>query len=96
MGFFRFRKVLSLGRFLKLNLSKTGVSASVGRPGATLNVRKDRVDGTLGVPGTGLSYRERLANRGCASLVVVGLGLLTGAGAWWLVAAGAATQPSRL
>ena len=52
MGFFRFRKVLSLGRFLKLNLSKTGVSASVGRPGATLNVRKDRVDGTVGVPGT--------------------------------------------
>ena len=87
MGFFRFRKVLSLGRFLKLNLSKTGVSASVGRPGATLNVRKDRVDGTGGVPGTGLSYRERLANRGCASLVVVGLGLLTVTGAWWLVAA---------
>lgn len=87
MGFFRFRKVVSLGRFLKINLSKTGVSASVGRPGATLNVRKDRVDGTVGVPGTGLSYRERLANRGCASLVVVGLGLLTGAGAWWLVAA---------
>jgi hypothetical protein len=50
-------------------------------------VRKDRVDGTVGVPGTGLSYRERLANRGCASLVVVGLGLLTGAGAWWLAAA---------
>ncbi len=87
MGAFRFRKVLSLGRFLKLNLSKTGLSASVGRPGATLNVRKDRVDGTVGVPGTGLSYRERLANRGCTSLIVGGLGLLAGAGAWWLAAA---------
>ena len=81
MGFFRFRKVLSLGRFLKLNLSKTGVSASVGRPGATLNVRKDRVDGTVGVPGTGLSYRQRLANRGCASVFALGATL---AGATWL------------
>ena len=70
-----------------MNLSKTGVSASIGRPGATLNVRKDRVDGTVGLPGTGLSYRERLANRGCASLLVVGLGLLAGVGAWWLAAA---------
>jgi hypothetical protein len=87
MGSFRFRKVISLGRFLKLNLSKTGLSASVGRPGATLNVRKDRVDGTVGVPGTGLSYRERLANRGCAALMVGGLGLLATAGAWWFAAA---------
>jgi Protein of unknown function (DUF4236) len=70
MGSFRFRKVVSLGRYLKLNLSKTGASVSVGRPGATLNVRKDRVDGTVGLPGTGLSYRERLSNRGCATLFV--------------------------
>ena len=87
MGSFRFRKVVALGRFLKLNVSKTGVSASVGRPGAMLNVRKDRVDGTVGVPGTGLSYRERLANRGCAALLMGGLGLLAGAGAWWFAAA---------
>jgi hypothetical protein len=85
MGSFRFRKVIALGRFLKVNVSKTGLSASVGRPGATLNVRKDRLDATVGVPGTGLSYRERLANRGCASVVVAALGLL--AGAWWLAAA---------
>jgi len=87
MGSFRFRKVVALGRFLKITVSKTGISASVGRPGATLNVRKDRVDGTVGVPGTGLSYRERLANRGCAALLMGGLGLLAGAGAWWFVAA---------
>jgi hypothetical protein len=87
MGSFRFRKVVSLGRFLKLNLSKTGASVSVGRPGATLNVRKDRVDGTVGVPGTGLSYRERLSKRGCAALFVGAIGLAFGAGAWWLAAA---------
>lgn len=71
MGSFRFRRTISLGRFLRLNVSKTGTSVSVGRPGATINVRKDRVDGTVGVPGTGLSYRERLSNRGCASVLVV-------------------------
>ena len=70
MGFFRFRKVIPLGRFLRINVSKTGTSLSVGRPGATVNVRKDRVDGTVGLPGSGLSYKERLSNRGCASLLV--------------------------
>jgi len=71
MGFFRFRRTISFGRFLRLNVSKTGTSVSVGRPGATVNVRGDKVDATVGVPGTGLSYRERLANRGCASVLVV-------------------------
>jgi hypothetical protein len=73
MGFFRFRKVIPLGRFFRINVSKTGTSLSVGRPGATVNVRKDRVDGTVGVPGSGLSYKERLSNRGCASVVVFAL-----------------------
>lgn len=84
MGSFRFRKIISLGKFLRLNISKGGVSASVGRPGATINIRKDRVDGTVGVPGTGLSYRERLAKRGCASLFVGATLLL--AGTWWCLA----------
>jgi hypothetical protein len=70
MGFFRFRKIIPLGRFLRINVSKTGTSLSVGRPGATVNVRKDRVDGTVGIPGSGLSYKERLSNRGCASVLV--------------------------
>jgi hypothetical protein len=70
MGFFRFRKVIPLGKLFRINVSKTGTSLSVGRPGATVNVRKDRVDGTVGIPGSGLSYKERLSNRGCASLLV--------------------------
>ena len=73
MGFFRFRKIIPLGRFLRINISKTGTSLSVGRPGATVNVRKDRVDGTVGIPGSGLSYKERLSNRGCASVLVFAL-----------------------
>lgn len=85
MGFFRFRKTIPLGKFFRINVSKTGASLSAGRPGATINVRKDRVDGTVGIPGSGLSYKERLSNRGCASLFVVALTLATllgGALAW--------------
>ena len=84
MGFFRFRKTIPLGRFFRINLSKTGASLSAGRPGATINVRKDRVDGTVGIPGSGLSYKERLSNRGCASVFVLALALAT------LLAAGVA------
>jgi hypothetical protein len=77
MGFFRFRKTIPLGKFFRINVSKTGTSLSAGRPGATINVRKDRVDGTVGLPGSGLSYKERLANRGCASAFVFLLTLAT-------------------
>ncbi|MEI6794702.1 MAG: DUF4236 domain-containing protein [Verrucomicrobiota bacterium] len=85
MGFFRFRKTISLGKFFRINVSKTGTSLSAGRPGATINVRKDRVDGTVGIPGSGLSYKERLSNRGCASVllfVFVLATLLGGAVVW--------------
>jgi len=81
MGYFRFRKVVSLGKFFKINISKTGVSASVGRPGATVNIKKDRVDGTVGLPGSGLSYKENLSKRGCASLFLI-LGLLAVGTSW--------------
>ncbi len=85
MGFFRFRKTIPLGKFFRINISKTGTSLSAGRPGATINVRKDRVDGTVGIPGSGLSYKERLSNRGCASVFVFVFALATllaGAVAW--------------
>jgi hypothetical protein len=85
MGFFRFRKVIPLGKLFRINVSKTGTSFSVGRPGATVNVRKDRVDGTVGIPGSGLSYKERLSNRGCASVLVFAFVLaasLAGVVAW--------------
>ncbi len=84
MGFFRFRKTIPLGKFFRINVSKTGASLSAGRPGATINVRKDRVDGTVGIPGSGLSYKERLSNRGCASLFILTLLLASAfaAAAW--------------
>lgn len=55
MGF-RFRKSIKLFPGVRLNLSKTGVSTSIGRPGAMVNIRGRRVRGSVGLPGTGLSY----------------------------------------
>jgi hypothetical protein len=66
MGFFRFRRRAGfLGGLFHLNFSKTGISASVGMPGATLNIpvlssRKRNPAVTVGLPGTGLSYRQEL------------------------------------
>ncbi len=57
MGYFRFRKTFSLLPGVRVNLSKTGLSTSVGGNGATLNVGHGKRNVTLGVPGTGLSYR---------------------------------------
>ena len=59
MGF-RFRKSFRIAPGVRINLSKTGVSTSIGGKGATVNVSKRGVRGTVGIPGSGLSYSERL------------------------------------
>lgn len=56
MGF-RFQKRISILPGVRINLSKSGVSGSVGGHGATLNVGGKNETVTLGIPGTGLSYR---------------------------------------
>ena len=67
MGF-RFQRSLRLAPGLRLNLSKSGVSASLGRPGATVNIGRRGVQGSAGLPGTGLSYRQRVAGRSGVSV----------------------------
>ena len=61
---------------VKVNLSKTGVSTSVGGKGATLNVGHGKRMVTLGIPGTGLSYRTEASTQliiaGVAVVIVVG------------------------
>lgn len=57
MGYFRFRKTFTILPGVRINLSKTGVSSSLGGNGATLNVGKQGPVVTFGIPGTGLSYR---------------------------------------
>ncbi|NOU04708.1 MAG: DUF4236 domain-containing protein [Hyphomicrobiaceae bacterium] len=57
MGF-RFRKQFSIFPGVKINLSKSGVSTSLGGHGATVNVgTSGKRTMTLGIPGTGLSYQ---------------------------------------
>lgn len=62
MGF-RFRKSLTIIPGVRINLSKTGGSLSVGRRGATVNAGKRGVYTTIGYPGTGMSYRQRVGRR---------------------------------
>ena len=55
MGF-RFRRSIRVLPGVRLNISKSGVSASLGGRGATVNVGKRGTKATVGLPGTGLSY----------------------------------------
>jgi tetratricopeptide (TPR) repeat protein len=55
---FRARKSIQIMPGVKLNLSKSGVSTSIGRRGATVNIGHGRVKSTVGIPGTGLSYSK--------------------------------------
>lgn len=65
MGF-RYRKRIKIAPGLRLNLSKTGTSWSVGRRGATVNFGRGRRRTTVGLPGTGLSWSksERIGTSG--------------------------------
>lgn len=59
MGF-RFQKRITLLPGVRMNLSKSGASLSVGPRGASVTMGKRGVYGNVGIPGSGLSYRERL------------------------------------
>jgi hypothetical protein len=49
---------------LRVNLSKSGASLSIGKPGMTVNVEYRRgTRATVGIPGSGVSYQTRLGKR---------------------------------
>ena len=57
----RFRKIFSIIPGVRLNVSKSGVSTSLGGHGATVNVgTSGKRTVTVGIPGTGLSYNPPL------------------------------------
>ena len=61
----RFKKQIKLGKLLKLNVSKSGVSLSAGKSGASVNVSKTGVyvnanPSIVGVKKTGVSFRQKL------------------------------------
>ncbi len=62
MGF-RFRKSVKIMSGVRLNLSKSGVSTSIGAKGATVNVSKRGAKATVGLPGTGLSYQTKTVKK---------------------------------
>ena len=83
MGF-RFRKIISVIPGVKVNLSKTGVSTSLGGHGATVNVGSSgKKTLTLGIPGTGLSYQVPLT---WGSLAVLLIGAVVVVGIAYLLA----------
>ena len=58
MGF-RFRRSFRVAPGLRINLSKSGVSESIGRRGAWFTIGPRGTRSTVGLPGTGLSYTEQ-------------------------------------
>ncbi len=74
--YFRFRKTFTIFPGVRINLSKTGVSGSVGGNGATLNVGKQGEQVTLGIPGTGLSYRTPLST--ALFVALIGIAVIVG------------------
>ena len=69
----RFRKIFSVLPGVRLNVSKSGVSTSLGGHGATVNVgTSGKRTVTVGIPGTGLSYNTPL-NALTALLVVAAI-----------------------
>ena len=73
MGYFRFRKTFSILPGVRINLSKTGASTSLGGHGATVNIGKNGPNVTLGAPGTGLSYRTPLSTALFIGLVLAAI-----------------------
>ncbi|WP_238533065.1 DUF4236 domain-containing protein, partial [Vibrio anguillarum] len=73
MGF-KFRKRIKIAPGLHVNLSKSGVSTSIGKPGATVNIGKKGVKATVGIPGSGLSYSQNLTSSGSPKEVLSNTG----------------------
>jgi hypothetical protein len=78
MGF-RFQKRISILTGVRINLSKSGASASLGPRGADVNIGPHGVTTNAGIPGTGLSYRQK-AGGGKTWLAV--LTVIGGLGVW--------------
>jgi Protein of unknown function (DUF4236) len=55
----RFRRRITIGPGFRLNLSKSGLSTSVGRRGLWFTFGHGKTRETVGLPGTGLSYTQQ-------------------------------------
>ena len=66
----RFQKRIKILPGVSINLSKSGVSASVGPKGAKVTIGHGKERTTVGLPGTGISHTE-VRNSGSLSIVLV-------------------------
>jgi hypothetical protein len=57
----RFRQSFKIIPGLRLNLSRTGLSASIGGAPLTVNLGQGGLYGNVSIPGTGISFRRRLS-----------------------------------
>ena len=57
-----FRKRISLGTGVKLNISKNGVSTTIGTKGGSVNIGKNGVYANASIPGTGLYSRQKISS----------------------------------
>jgi hypothetical protein len=74
----RFQKRLQVLPGVRINLSKSGASASMGPRGTDVNIGPHGITTNAGIPGTGLSYRAR-AGKTRSGLIGV-LALVAGLG----------------
>lgn len=56
----RFRKRVKIMPGVNLNISKSGISTTIGTKGASINIGKNGVYGNAGIPGTGIYAREKI------------------------------------
>ncbi len=57
----RFRKSFKIAPGVRINVSKSGLSTTLGGRGASVNIGKRGTRATVGIPGTGISFSQRVA-----------------------------------
>jgi hypothetical protein len=78
----RFQKRLQVLPGVRINLSKSGASASVGPRGADVNIGPRGITTNAGIPGTGLSYRAKAGKTRSGLIGVLALVAGLGFAAW--------------
>lgn len=56
----RFRKSIRICKGLRINLSKSGISTTIGGRGSSFNFGKNGVYWNTSIPGTGLYDRKKI------------------------------------
>jgi hypothetical protein len=80
----RFRRSFKIAPGIRLNLSKSGVSTTIGARGFSVNVGRRGTYLNAGLPGTGIGSRTRLGGGRRARNGSAAPGPSSGVGYWWL------------